>query len=238
MRKYIFLIFLILFIGSAHAYTLNSVSIGNSSIFPCQDTTITVVFDSPVSSVSLIFINQPITEQGTVIYNTTSVSMSTGDSITWTASYGNNPSLKWGKKTVYLFVNGVDTIDTGAKIFVYNNGYIPCVGSDASSYRNYVSGIGKYTNLLLKNDISFLDWAVYPWEEALGYTFYMFVVFTICTSIYFKAQNVMQPTIVAIFLLIVGGVASITVDSNIRPWILIALALSFGVVYYRLMVKE
>lgn len=242
--KIIFLIFVILLlVHNVSATSLVSSTISNDKIFKCQATTITATFDDDaITTLNATLYGQQIMEHGRVLRPIDVVSMTKISNSVWQGTYGNDATLKWGTKTI-VFLDNSGTTYNGGTLFIYGD---TCTGTGVTKYTQISSGLGRYTSLLYQENFSFfgtsmetslIGWALFPWIEIMGYVLYVIVIFIICSTVYIKTQNVTQPLIIAVLMLLVLASTSV-IDQEYRKWILVILALGISALYYRVFVKE
>lgn len=241
----IFLSFIILILVIQHvdATSVTSATVLKDKMFKCEPNTLTVVFsDDVITSLTAKLSGQEIMEHGLVISPEDSVTMTKIANGQWQGTYGNDATLKWGTKTITYIDNGSNTY-AGGSLFVYGD---ICTGTGVTKYTQVSSGMGRYTKLLYQENFSFIGtsmegsfigWALFPWIEIMGYLIYVLVVFVVCSTIYLKTQNVTQPLIIGVMMLLVFASTSF-IDPIYRKWILIVLALGITAMYYRVFVKE
>jgi len=229
------------------AYTLDSSGAHPDKIFKCQLATVIANFSDygSITSVTAIFINERIMSQGLSVYNTSSIAMTDSGSGVWSTTFGGNPTMYWGERTILLSVNDGSAIATNKTILVYSDTFTECSGT-ITSYQNVNSGLGKYNSMLYDGtftffgtslETSFIGWTLYPWVEVWGYVFYVLVIFAICSTIYLKTQNIVQPLVIGVFLLLVFVPMSV-VDEIYRQWIIFIVALAITALYYRIFVRD
>jgi len=240
------IVVVLLLIGTASAYTLDSSGANPNKIFKCQEAIVTANFSnySSITAVTAIFTNQRILLHGITYHNVTTKSMSNSGLGVWTTTFGGDPNMLWGSRTISFSVTEgtVTTASTGAKVLVYSD---TCTGT-VTNYTQVSSGLGRYTSMLYTGKFSFIGtsletsligWALFPWIEIWGYLFYVLVMFTIVVTIYLKTQSVVQPIAVSIFLLLIFA-SSFIVEPIYRQWIIFILALAMTALYYRIFMRD
>jgi len=228
------------------AYSLTSSGANPNKIFKCQTTTISANFSdfAAITAVSVTLINEPVRVNGILQYNVTTLSMTDAGSGTWTVSFGGNPNMLRGRRTMSFSVTAGATTSVGSAstVLVYSD---TCTGT-VTSYTGVSSGLGRYTNMIYSGQFSFLGtsletsivgWALFPWVEVWGYLFYVLVVFTVCTTVYLKTQNITQPLVIGIFLLLIFS-ATAVVEPVYRQWVVFIIALCLTALYYKIFVRD
>lgn len=256
ISKIIIIIFLLgLLSCPAEAATGISTSSANpDKIFKCGESTISATFfDDGVYSVNAIFTSEkavqpmvPGSGRVTTETETTTVPM-THNGTHWVGTFGDNSNLLWGYRTITYEVNrgigGTYIYVSSTKVLVYSD---ECTGTGVSNYTQVSSGLGKYTRMLYNGqysfigtslDNSFIGWALFPWIEVWGYLFYVLVIFTVCTTIYLKTQNITQPLMIGIFFLLVFA-STMIFDSSYRQWVVFILAIAMTAIYYKIFVRD
>lgn len=244
LKMFFVLLFVGLILSPSSATILTDSNVSNSSIFKCQPSTIYANFsDDNILSMDAILSGQAIIDYGLYIYPSDVVVMTRIDSGQWQGTYGNNASLKWGLKRISFYDNLSNTYLSDSTIFVYSD---KCEGTGISNYTQVSSGLGNYTKKLYESqfdllgtslDNSIIGWALYPWIQVWGYVFYVIVMFSIVTTIYLKTQNIIQPLVVGVFLLLIFASSGV-VDEIYRQWVVFFIALALAAIYYKIFVKD
>ncbi len=246
--------FIVTVLETKVGFTLTSLSATPNKIFKCQPSAISATFSgTSITSAYAIFTSEKpvspmVVGSGEIrpTVESTKVILSS-DGTYWNGTFGNNENLLWGNRIISFEVtnaSGTDIVGSGGAIFVYSD---KCTGTGVTNYMQVGNTMGRYTKMLYNGNFtffgngsfetSFIGWAIYPWIEYWGDIFYLLVVFIICTTIYLKTQNVTQPLVIAILLLLVLASTSV-IDEVYRKWILVILALGIAALYYRVFVKE
>jgi hypothetical protein len=244
IKKLIIITLILLAISSTVSATnVVSTNVTPSKIFKCQPTTLVVEFDDDaITTLTATFQGQGIIERGIYIFPIDSIGMNKIYANVWQGTYGNDATLTWGLKTI-IYTDNADVTYPGGTVFVYSD---MCVGTDITNYTGISSGLGRYTSMIYGGkftffgtsiETSFIGWAIYPFLEYWGYLFYLIVVFMVCSTIYLKTQNVTQPLVIAVILLLVLA-SSAVIEPVYRKWIVVILALGIGVLYYRVFVRD
>jgi len=236
----------LLVIQNVDAYSLTSSGASPDKIFKCQTTTIFANFSdfAAITSVSVTLTNQRIQEHGIVYSNVTTLAMTDAGSGTWTASFGGNPNMLRGRRTMSFSVSAgaTTTVGSASTVLVYSD---TCTGT-VTGYTGISSGLGRYTNMIYSGQFSFLGtsletsivgWALFPWVEVWGYLFYVLLVFTVCTTVYLKTQNITQPLVIGIFLLLIFS-ATTVVEPAYRQWVVFIIGLCLAALYYKIFVRD
>jgi len=230
---------------------ISTSSVNPTKIFKCQPATIAATFsDAGISSVNATLSSTvmvvPDWSQNSNVPTTqsTTINMSYNGTY-WVGTFGNNAALLWGNRAItYTITNeGVNSYLSSSTVFVYSD---VCVGTGVTNYTQVSSGLGKYTRMLYNGqfdffgtslDTSIIGWALYPWIEYWGMLFYLMVIFIICSTIYLKTQNVIQPLVIGVLLLLIFAGTS-AIDEIYRQWIIFILALLMAAIYYRVFVRD
>ncbi len=234
----------ILFIGlivcPASASVLTS-SASPDYILKCSPSTISATFsDAGVTSVNAILTSvkavQPMVPgsgRTTPETQSTTVALSYNGTF-WVGTFGNDANLLWGERDISYVLNGVTTYSPGTKVFVYSD---VCTGTDLTNYTQLDSGLGKYTSKLYTG-MDLVTWSYYSWIEYFGYMFYVLIIFMVVVIQYMKSQNIIQPLIITIFMMLVGVSTIVVVPSDWQNYVIMVIGLLIGIVYYRLFVRE
>ncbi len=229
----------------SHLISLISSSTLPSSIFKCQPSIITATFvGSGITNVFAIVSStkavQPmVIGSGRITPETqsTNVTMTSSDGLNWTGTFGNDNTLLWGERSISYVVinNGTNTILSSSTIFVYSDA---CTGTGVQNYTQMPTGLGKYTKKIFNGQESnLLEFALYSWVEVWGYLFYFLTIATISAVIYLKTQQVTQPLVVGLVLLLVSAGTTV-VPPTYRNAIVFVIALILAVIYYRVFTRE
>lgn len=244
MRKiFLILLILILTIGNSSAALLTS-SATPSSIFKCGSSTISATF----SDVGITGVNATLTStqavqpmipgSGRIVPEMQSTHVNlTNNSNTWAGIFGNDATLLWGTRSItYEVLNGGTNIyPSSTTVFIYSD---TCVGTNKTNYTQIITPMGNYTRILITNpNMDLITWSLYPWVQYWGFLFYFLVMGTVCSVIYLKTQNITQPLIVGIVLLLVV-VGTQVIPETWRNGVIFVIALVLAVIYYRVFTRE
>lgn len=238
-RIFITMLFLIVSIQNVSALTLDSASANPYRAFACQPITIYGNFSggTPDFVYANINIEQTIYEHGVFITQSHNITLTTSVGGVWSGTWGNDQNILWGRRgiTYNTYTGGVLTQFSATNVvFIMNS---QCTGTGKTNYSlNPPPGIGNYTKKLYQG-MPFLDWAVYPWLAAWGYLFYVFVMFTICLSIYMKTENIGSPLLAALVMLLVAATTGV-VPVEYRQTIIMLIGVALGAIYMKFFVKR
>jgi len=238
--KYILsILILLLSINNIGALSLDSASANPYRAFACQPITIYGNFSGGVPDFVFANINieQTIIEHNILITQSHNVSMVNLGGGIWSGSWGNDQNIKWGRRgiTYNAYTSGILTQFSATNVvFIMNS---QCTGTGKTNYSlNPPPGIGNYTKKLYQG-MPFLDWAVYPWLAAWGYLFYVFVMFTVCLSIYMKTENIGSPLLAALIMLLVAATTGV-VPLEYRQTVVMLIGVALGAIYMKFFVKR
>ena len=238
--KHIIIVLLIatIFVSiEARAYTLDS-NISVKSIFKCQQTTIWANItggvgitgvDVWVNNTNLVFAN------GTDISTYTKYAMTDFGANHWYYTYGNDPTLIHGNKTLSF-----DVVSGGIK--TYNNNVLQflvysdkCTGANIVNYTQINGGYGQYTTRLWTTNINIVEFGLYPWVEYWGYFFYLIIIAVTCISVYMKTEKIIAPILIAVISLGIFATTTLPIiPPDFRQQITMILGLAVGGIMYRI----
>jgi hypothetical protein len=236
-------VIVIMLVQGSSAVLLTS-SANPTSIFKCGESTISATFsDGGIVSVNAIFnptdaVNPMIPGSGRNIPEMAApINISLANNgTTWVGTFGDNPTMLWGTRSITYLINGVISYPSSSQVFVYNSAGT-CVGTGKNSYQNYTQGIGNNTNRLVTGDMDLITWSLYGWIQLWGYMFYMVVMFIVVSVIYLKSQNVMPTIYAAIsFLLVISLTGAIPI--TFRSTIVAFIGLCIGAMLYRFYTRD
>lgn len=153
-----------------------------------------------------------------------------GDNFAYT--YGNDPTLNWGNKTLSFYNDGVE-LPTTNYVFVYSDS---CTGTNIGSYRNVSYrnyGFGNYTRALFSGQRNLIEFAQQPYLDYFGFSIYLLMLFTMCVVVYVKNQSIMQPLMLAFLGLTTLALSSL-VPTQFKTYILLLMAVATAAIFYRL----
>lgn len=232
-----------LLVCPASAVLLTS-SINPTHILKCGESTISATFsDAGITTVDAILTSvkpvQPMVPgSGRVTSETETTIVSLTDNGThWVGTFGNDNTLLWGERTLSFNVTNASEsylYGSSERIFVYSD---TCTGTGLTNYtQNTPTLMGNYTKKLWQG-MDPVTWILYPWLQVWGYLFYVLVTFTIVATIYLKTQNVTQPLVIGIFLLLIFASTSV-VDVTYRQWVIFIIGLALSALYYKVFVRD
>lgn len=231
-------LFMVLSIQNVSALTLDSASANPYRAFACQPITIYGNFSGPIpdSVYANIDIEQTIYEHGVLITQSHNVTLANSGGI-WSGTWGNDQNIHWGRRgiTYNTYEGGVLTQFSATNVvFIMNS---DCTGTGKTNYSlNPPPGIGNYTKKLYQG-MPFLDWAVYPWLAQWGYLFYVFMMFTICLSIYMKTENIGSPLLAALLMLLIVATTGV-IPLEYRNTVVMIIGVALGAIYMKFFVKR
>lgn len=210
-------------------------------ILKCGESTISATFsDAGITTVDAILtsvkpVKPMVPGSGRVTTETeTTVVPMTWNGTYWVGTFGNDADLLWGERTVTYLIDGTNSFSSSSTVFVYSD---TCTGTGLTNYtQNTPSLMGNYTKKLWQG-MDPVSWILYPWLQVWGYLFYVLVTFTIVTTIYLKTQNVTQPLVIGIFLLLIFASTSV-VDVTYRQWVIFIIGLALSALYYKVFVRD
>lgn len=223
---------------------LLSSSVNPTKIFKCQLATISASFND-FGGITAVYANlvsekavQPMVPgSGRTRPETqsTNITMSYNGSY-WVGTFGNDNTLLWGNRHItYNVIYGtIFEISSPSSIFVHSD---KCTGTGVTSYQNLTHGIGTYTNMIANTDIDIISWALYPWVQYWGYLFYVLILFTICSVVYLKTENVTQVLLIGLALLLLGS-TTIFIPPEWQNWVIMLIGLAMAGVYYKIFTRE
>ncbi|KAB2942417.1 MAG: hypothetical protein MPEBLZ_04355 [Candidatus Methanoperedens nitroreducens] len=192
---------LLIFTVAAGAYTLSSSSATPSKIYKCQPSVISATFSdfAAITAVTVIIENKnAILVNGTSLTPYEEYAMANAGGGQWTYTYGNDPTIVWGNKSISFNVStagGYAINTTTSYVFVYSD---ICTGTGIS---NVSIGIGNYTNRLARDEGNLLTFMIQPFVDYWGQIFYVLCVFAIVMAMYIKNQHVGPPLLTGVGLL-------------------------------------
>lgn len=208
------------------ALTSNTVS--TYRIFKCQPVTYTATFDG--GYVADVFVNLTPTNG----YPVESYLMANLGGGSYSYTYGNDPTLHWGNKSIsyYQATGGIETT-TNNFTFVYSDA---CTGANIGGYQNVSyrqSGFGNYTRTLFSGEKNLIEFAVQPYLNYFGNLIYLIMLFGFCGILYIKNQHIIQPLMLAFLGLTTLALSSL-VPPSFKTFVLLLMAASMAAIFYKL----